>query len=135
MRWTNVQALVLAGVVSAGCYAMVPVTLDDVSTERPHRVWITRPDQSQVIVSGPQVFGDTLVGYIAGQFHEVPVQEVRRVEIRRSARGKTMALVGAGILGAAAVGILISGTGTPAAVSMVDCNDVPEDPRCQGQIP
>ena len=38
-------------------------------------------------MNGPQVFGDTLVGYIGGAFHELPTADIARVGIKRSAKG------------------------------------------------
>jgi len=114
---------------------MVPMTLEEVAVVRPGQVWITYTDQTVAELTGPQVFGDTLVGYIAGEFHEFDAKEVERIVIKRSAKGKTMALVAAGIASAAAVGVVISGLGEEGNTANVDCNDVPDDPRCQGQGP
>lgn len=135
MRNKTVAALVLAAWAGAACYAMVPVTLEDVASERPYRIWVTNADRSVVEVSGPQVFNDTLVGYIAGTFSELPAQDITKVTVKRSAKGKTMALVAGSIVGAAAIGVVISGIGNSGRDPGVDCNDVPEDPRCLGQGP
>lgn len=129
------KALAFAALASAACHTMVPLTLDEVAVVKPGQVWITRSDQTVAELTGPQVFGDTLVGYIGGLFHELDAKEVERIVIKRSAKGKTMALVAAGIAGAAAVGVVISGLGEEGNTANVDCNDVPDDPRCQGQGP
>jgi hypothetical protein len=114
---------------------MVPVNLERVAAERPYRVWVTQADQGVVEVSGPQVINDTLVGYIGGVFTELPATDVKQVKVKRSAKGKTMALVAASIVGAGALGVVISGLGSSGRDPGVDCMDVPDDPRCLGMTP
>ena len=125
------RAWILAALASAACHTMVPLTFDEVSAMRPGTVYITRDDQSVLALTGPQVFGDTLVGYIGTAFYELDQKEVARVEVKRSAKGKTMALVAASIASAAAIGVVISGLGSDSP--LYDCNDEPERPECQGQ--
>jgi len=129
------KALVFAALASAACHTMVPMSFEEVGTVRPGTVYVTRDDQTVLELTGPQVFGDTLVGYIGGTFHELDRDEVARVTVKRNAKGKTMALVAASIAGAAAVGVMISGLGEEGQTANVDCNDVPDDPRCMGQGP
>jgi hypothetical protein len=92
---------------------------------------VTRADQSVVEVSGPQVFGDTLVGYVAGEFQELPTATVKRVVIRRPARARTIALIAASTAGAAVIAVFLAGVGDPNPRDEVDCDYEPEDPRCQ----
>ena len=127
--------LAFAAFASPACYTMASLTWEEISVQRPTNVWVTRDDRSVVVMNGPQVFGDTLVGYIGGQFYELPTADIERVTIKRSAKGKTIALVAASIAGAAAIGVVISGLGEQSFAGMVDCNDEPDDPRCQGMGP
>ena len=94
-------------------------------------MYITREDQTVLALTGPQVFGDTIVGYVGPTFHELDRDDVARVAIKRSAKGKTMALVAASIAGAAMVGVMISGIGSDSP--LYDCTDTPDIPPCQGQ--
>ena len=131
----TIVAGLLAVVAGTACYTMAPLSLDQISVERPTRVWVTTADRSRVEVNGPQVFGDTLVGYVGGDFRELPTGEIAQVAIKRAAKGKTMALVAASIASAALVGVAISGLGAADPAAMIDCNEFPDEPECNGQIP
>ena len=131
MRKTFEKALIVAMLGSAACHTMVPLTFDEVGSMRPGTVYLTREDATMLELTGPQVFGDTLVGYSAGTFYELDRKEISRVTMKQSAKGKTIALVAAGIAGAAAIGVVISGLGDDSP--LYDCNDTPEIPECQGQ--
>lgn len=126
------RSLIIAVLASIGCKTMVPMTLEEVSTIRPNRVWVTRDDRTTVELTGPQVFGDTIVGYIGPTFYELPTQDLQSLAVQRTSKAKTMAVVAAGIAFAGVVGVLISGIGEEGATANVDCNDVPDDPRCMG---
>jgi hypothetical protein len=134
MRTTFEKAIIVVALASAACHTMVPLTFDEVGATRPGTVYLTRGDATMLELTGPQVFGDTIVGYdMGGNFYELDRKEISRVTVRQSAKGKTMALVAAGIAGAAAIGVLISGIGEDSPP--YDCNDTPEIPPCQGQGP
>jgi len=131
MRSIRVGVVIATMLGGTACHTMAPLSWDDVAGLRPSRVWITQSDQSVVEVSGPQVFGDTLVGYVNGAFLELPTADVKRVVVRRAARAKTVALIAAGAAGAAAIAVWMSGVGNPSERDNVDCDYEPEDPRCQ----
>ena len=135
MKQNFVRSLLITLCVTLACYKMVPMSLEEVATEKPYRVWVTHSDQVAVEINGPQVFNDTLVGYIRGVFAELPAKDISKVTIKRSAKGKTMALVAGSIATAGMIGVLISGIGSDGRDPGVDCMDVPDDPRCQGQGP
>jgi hypothetical protein len=131
MRSIMVGLLIAATASGAACHTMRPVTLGELGAMRPSEVRVTRADQSVVVVSGPQTFGDTLVGYVNGQFEEMPGVGLKQMLVRRSARGRTAALVAAGAVGIAALAALVSGAGdyrNPA--DRHDCYDDPEAPGC-----
>lgn len=135
MQWKLLSGLVAAGLGTA-CHTMQPLSWDEIEGIRPSRVWITRADASVVEVSGPQVFGDTLVGYINGEFSELPTAELRRAVVRRPARAKTIGLALAGTAVTAGLMAMIAGGDRTLNVpALPDCNDVPDDPYCQGQGP
>lgn len=135
MRSRTIGWLIAATLVTPACHKMVPLTWTELQTLRPARVYVTQDDRSVVELTGAQVFGDTVVGYVAGEFRELPTASLQRVTMRRPDRAKTIALVAASIGVAAGVGILISGLGDPSATQFLDCADVPDDPRCQGMGP
>lgn len=133
MRCNVGASLAIAALTSLGCYTMAPLSWEDITNQRPARVWVTQADRSRIVVNGPQVFGDTLVGYIAGTFQELPTADIAQVVIKRAAKGRTMALIAASIAGAAALGVFISGIGDRG--NETDCNEFPDEPECQGQMP
>ena len=73
------------------------------------------------------------MGYIGSTFYELDRDEVSRVTVKQPAKGKTMGLVAAGIAGAAAIGVMISGLGEAGETDNIDCFDRPDAPECQGQ--
>ena len=127
-------ALILATLSSTtACKTMRPVTLEYLRSAQPSRVWVTRADQSVVIVSGPQVLGDTLVGYVGQTFEEIPAAAVKQVKVRMSAPGKTVALVAGSVIGFAAFAYVLAGTG---GGNMPNYCDAPENVGeliCQGR--
>lgn len=132
MRSLPIGRLLFATVALTACHSMTPLSWSEVAGLRPSRVWVTHADQSVAEVSGPQVFGDTLVGYVNGGFVELPTAAIKQVVMRRPARGKTMALVAASIAGAAAVAVVVSSIGAPDAKDGVNCDDYDpgEHPLC-----
>lgn len=130
MRWNLGGWLLATALASTACHSMTPLSWRDLDGLRPSRVWVTQADQTTVEVSGPQVFGDTLVGYVNGEFKELPTADVQRVTIRQPARAKTIALIAASTAVAAGLAVWISNSGLFGDTSFIDCPDVPDDPRC-----
>lgn len=131
MRSTAVGWLIAATLAGTACHRMTPLTWREIDGLRPSRVWVTRADQSVVEVSGPQVFGDTLVGYVNGEFQELPTAGVSRVMMRQPARGRTIALAAASTAVAAVVAVWIAGGGLGSPRDNIDCDYEPEHPDCQ----
>jgi len=136
MRPTLVGLLIATTLSSAACQTMRPVALDELGAMQPGLVWVTRADQSVVVVTGPRAFGDTLMGYVDGQFEEMLAADLKQIRMKQRARGKTAALLAAGAVGAAALAYMVFSTGDyrdPAA--NLDCEDGPEQPGCPGVPP
>lgn len=133
MRVDTIALLGAAALSSAACHTMRPVTLDQLGAIRPSRVWVTRADQSVVIVDGPQTFGDTLVGYVNGKFEELPATNLAQMRVKRRAGGRTAALVTGGLLGIAALAYMVTSTGDYRnPEDKLDCEDNPDQPGCGG---
>jgi hypothetical protein len=65
-----------------------------VSSEAPNRVWLKRANSgTRVQVEAPRLAGDTLFGFVAGRFEEIPLAETEWVQARRPATGRTLGLV------------------------------------------
>lgn len=96
------------------------------STTRPTQVWV-RTDQRTVMLEGPRLLGDTLVGFVDGEYREFLPGEVRGVDVRKPARGRTALLVsGMVIVGAFLIGALAS---TGPASAQPTPEDDPTNPR------
>jgi hypothetical protein len=89
-----------------------------------------------VVVDGPRTVGDTLAGYVNGQFEELPASDVRQILVKRRAGGKTAALVAAGAVCALSVAYLVSGGGVFGnPEDKLDCGDDPDMCGCPNAPP
>jgi hypothetical protein len=81
------------------CHAMRPVHPAQVGESRTwDRVWVTRPDHSTLVLSAPEVRGDTLSGFVNGVYQEMPLSEAVSISARQRAPARTAAVA----IGAAA---------------------------------
>ena len=125
MRSAMLGALILATLSSAACHTMKPVALEELGAMRPAQVWVTRGDQSVVVVYGPQVVDRRLVGFVDGRYQVMPAADVKQVLMRRRAGGRTAALIAAGAVGAAAMAYLVSNQGAyknPCDLASSECD-------------
>ena len=131
MRTILVGTLLLAALSSAACKTMKPVTLDQLNAMKPNRAWVTSTDQSVVLVSGPQVVGDTLVGYVNGTYEEIPSAQLKQVVVQRPASTRTALLVATIAVGMGGFIYAITGSGGNGGRTQSDfCDKHPEDPSC-----
>lgn len=131
MRSTSIGLLTAVTLAATACHTMTPLTLKEINTLRPPHAWVTDSDESVFQIAGPQVYGDTIVGYVNGQFRELPNSTVKQVTVRRLARAKTIALIAAGTAAATGIAVWMAGSGIFGRDQYVDCMDVPDDPACQ----
>jgi hypothetical protein len=89
---------------------MRSVTIGDLESRGSPRIWVTRPDQTVVLVESPQVFRGKLVGFVDGKYRELPPTDLGDMRVRRLATGRTLTLVGAGIATAAVAAVLVAGS-------------------------
>jgi len=132
MRIPMVGYMIAATVASAACHTLKPVTLEQVNVAKPSEVKVTRGDQSIVVVSGPQVIGDTLVGYVNGKFEELPAADLKQVRMKAPARVQTAALIVVTTVGIGMFAMLATSSGifhNPA--DNLDCDDNPDQVGCQ----
>jgi hypothetical protein len=90
------------------------------------RVWVTRADHSRVIVLSPQIQGDTLKGFVFGEFQRMPVSETLSIQERRNAPARTVALV----VGAGAVvlaGVIYQGNRSYVGNAQTCTTGLPDD--------
>jgi len=87
------------------CHTMKPVQPATLSSKSINRIWITKANDSAIVLAEPQLRGDTLAGFVNGQYEEMPLSDARSLRAREPAYGRTALLAGA--LTAAAVAGLI----------------------------
>ena len=124
MRSTLSASLILGMLSTAACHTMRPVALEQLGAIRPGQVWVTRTDQTVVLVSGPQIVNNRLVGFVNGEYQVMPAADVKQVLMRRPATARTATLVAAGAAGAAALVALLSSNGRyndPCSVASSEC--------------
>jgi hypothetical protein len=131
MRRSMVGLLTGVALASSACHTMRPMTLDELGSVRPARVWVTRGDRSVLVVSGPQMLRGDLVGFVDGRFSQVPADDVKQMLVRRPARARTAVLIAAGAIGLAAFTVMMSGKGDVYDPrQQVDCEELPDHPLC-----
>ena len=126
MRGRIVAAVLVFSIVS--CTTLKPVADANtyLSASRPSQVWVQTGNRT-VLLEGPRLLGDTLVGFVEGEYREFMPGEVRGVHVRRPASGRTALLVsGMAVIGATLLGILAS---TGPATSLPTGEDDPSNPR------
>ena len=111
MRSMTVGWLLATTLLSAACHTRKPVTFAELSGLRPVKIWATRADQSVIVVAGPQVFGNKLVGFVDGKYREMPAGDLKQLVMQSPARVRTTALVIAGAIGIATFAYLLTGSG------------------------
>jgi len=134
MRLFRSTWLIAALLASAACHKLTTLTTTDITAMQPSRIWVTHPDHSldMTEVNGPRIFNDTLVGYVNGEFTELPVAGFTKMVIRQPARAKTIALFAAGTIAVAGVVWWVAGGGKSDDPKFYfDCMDDPDLPECQ----
>jgi len=90
---------------ATACETMKPLQPSQLSSQTINRVWVTRGNDSAIVLMHPEVRGDTLAGFVNGQYEEMPLSEARTLRAREPARGRTALLASA--VAAAALGGLL----------------------------
>jgi len=118
--------------VACHSYVLVRQPLEFIASQRPPEVIVTGSDGAKFSISGPQVFGDTVVGYVNGQYQEVKFNNVGQVRVRQNANGKTALLIIGGAAGVVGIAWFVSGLGAATQTGNVvtDCDDDPTQPGC-----
>jgi hypothetical protein len=87
------QAVALLLIFSTtGCSAMAPVAQPKnfVEARRPEVVWLTTTDEPVMKqLDGPKLQGDTIVGFIEGEYTEIPLVNVKAMQAKQYSRKKT----------------------------------------------
>jgi hypothetical protein len=94
-RLSLLAPMSVAVAVVTACHTFGPVASpqDYVTAKKPPRVWVTEPDGSVSVFEGPKLLGDTLAGFVKGEYREVPLADVKSVSARQSAPKRTRAVI------------------------------------------
>jgi hypothetical protein len=119
--------MLIAALGSSACSTLQPVTTPQqfIPTARPDRVWVTRTDNSKVMVEGPRLLGDTLVGFVAGRYEEMLLPEARWMQVRQPAPRRTAFLVAGLVLVGAGLVYLLASNGPGGGQPMNEDPSVP----------
>ena len=126
------RALILAILSSSACYTTKRVSIDE-GLGSP-RVSLTLRDQSVVVVYGPKIYGNKLVGYVRGKYEEYPTAELTEARVRVLSGARTAALVATGVVAFGGFVYVLLGKGTYSLPSDYCAEpDHADDPQCEGQ--
>ena len=75
----------------------------------PSQIWVTQSDNAVVVVQLPRLLGDTLVGYVNGEYQEMMLSKAKQVQARRPQAGRTVLALGAATAGVVGIAFLVSG--------------------------
>jgi hypothetical protein len=59
----------------------------------PQRIWVTTPDRTTLMLDAPRLTGDTLAGWVAGDYREMPLSDAVAIHFRERAPARTAVLV------------------------------------------
>ena len=110
-RFQRVTALVMLVVVT-GCSTMQPVSTPKpfLETSQPRVIWVTRQaSPTMITVTGPRLMGDTIVGFVEGEYTELPLVEVKSVQAKQYSRPRTAAFLVGLTAVSVAVALLMTG--------------------------
>jgi hypothetical protein len=130
MRSILFSSLAVITLSGTACYTLKPVTLDEVLVKQPQKVWVTRADQSVILLEKPQVLGDTLVGHVNGAYEEIPAAQQTQLRMRTMASGKTIAVIGIAAGSVLTMAALLAGGGSGDPTPPPSCQVDPTHPNC-----
>ena len=128
-RWlTRPVCATLMTVFGAGaCSTMRPVAAPQqfIPAERPTRVWVTTNDNASMMIEGPRLLGDTLVGFVGGRYEEILLPQTRWIGVRQPAPKRTAFLIAGTVVLGAGLLYLIAGNGLGGGMNQ---NEDPSNP-------
>jgi hypothetical protein len=112
-RWMQRTVCALLIVPLAACSTLQPVATPQqfIPTAQPTRIWVTRSDNSTLMLEAPRLLGDTLVGFVGGRYQEMLLPQVRWMGVRQPAPRRTTLLVAGLVVVGAGLLAVLSGSG------------------------
>lgn len=90
----GVSVLILLSVSACTTMQAVAEPRDYLKTRQPKQIWVTRDSaQAMIAVDGPRLIGDSIVGFVEGEYMEIPVSQVRGMQAKQYSRKRTSAFL------------------------------------------
>jgi hypothetical protein len=105
------SGLLTMALVSCQTVGVVGYPAEYVATKSPSHVWVTKSDNSVVELSNPQLHEDTLTGFSAGSYTEMPISDVKLMKGPFAAPARTALLAGVTAVGVALAVSALMGNG------------------------
>ena len=75
-----VGAIVVLGTIASACHRMRPLPTAELNpADLPARIWVTGVDRSVVILDVPRIRGDTLGGWVSGEYREMALSRTTAI--------------------------------------------------------
>jgi hypothetical protein len=112
-------AMLVTVLGTGACSTMRPVAAPQqfIPSARPSRVWVTTNDNARMMVEGPRVLGDTLVGFVGGRYEEILLPQTRWIGVRQPAPKRTAFLVAGSIVVGLGLFFLLNSDGPGGSIS------------------
>lgn len=112
-------------VMVTACSTMQPVARprEFMQARQPSIVWVDHAGQQMVSIEGPQLMGDSIVGFIEGEYTEIPMSQIRSMQAKQYSRSRTTAFL-AGMVAVAAAAIFLVSGGTGSTSDQIDEDDI-----------
>ena len=81
-------------VTLTACSTMQPVAQprEFMATRQPSVVWVSKASEPNMLVlDAPKLIGDSIVGFIEGEYTEIAMGQIRAMQARQYSRGRTTA--------------------------------------------
>ena len=117
-----VVVALVGAVLTSACHSMRTVTPADIGSARSlDRIWVTQSDRTVIQVAAPEVRGDTLIGFVDGNYREMPLSQTVALQVRERDTGRTAVLVG-GATGVTLAAIIYLGNRAYVSSSAQTCS-------------
>jgi hypothetical protein len=92
--FTLLPTLAVALLVIAACHSMRPLEREKWNpADLPQRIWVTGPDHTTIRLDAPRITDDTLAGWVAGEYREMPLSDATAIRTRERAPARTAVVV------------------------------------------
>ena len=113
-------------VLVTACSSMQPVAQprEFLQSRQPSVVWLSQESQQTMVsVDAPRLIGDSIVGFVEGEYVEIPITSVRGMQARQYSRGRTAAFI-VGLVGVAVAMLVVVSGGIGANPEMDGEDDI-----------